>query len=47
LDTQQNLRDAGYKTGSEQFQEFEIFDRFAAEVDKNHAALLQLGNLIK
>lgn len=47
LDTQQNLRDAGYKTGNEQFQEFEFFDRFAAEVDKNHAALLQSGHLIK
>nr|WP_220184488.1 hypothetical protein [Cylindrospermopsis raciborskii] len=47
MDTQQNLRDAGYKTGNEQFQEFEFFDRFAAEVDKNHAALLQSGHLIK
>jgi hypothetical protein len=47
LDTQQNLRDAGYKTGNEQFQEFEFFDRFAADVDKKHAALLQSGNLIK
>lgn len=41
LDTRQNLRDAGYKTGSEQFQEFEFFDRFAAEVNKNHEALLK------
>ena len=47
LDTQQNLRDAGYKTGNEQFEEFEFFDRFAADVDKKHAALLQSGNLIK
>lgn len=47
LDTQQNLRDAGYKTGNEPFQEFEFFDRFAADVDKKHAALLQSGNLIK
>lgn len=47
LDTQQNLRDAGYKTGSEQFQEFELFDRFAADIDKKHAALLQSGHLIK
>ena len=39
LDTRQNLRDAGYKTGAEQFQEFEFFDRFAAEVEKNHDAL--------
>lgn len=41
LDTRQNLRDAGYKTGCEQFQEFEFFDRFAAEVDKNHETLLK------
>ncbi len=46
LDTRQNLRDAGYQTGSEQFQEFEFFDRFAAEVDKNHAMLLQSINLV-
>ena len=47
LDTRQNLRDAGYKTGSEEFQEFEFFDRFAAEVDKNHEALLKSIHLIK
>ncbi|WP_227873354.1 sulfotransferase [Aphanothece sacrum] len=47
LDTQQNLRDAGYKTSSQEFQEFEFFDRFAAEVDKNHEALLKSINLIK
>jgi hypothetical protein len=41
LDTRQNLRDAGYKTGSEEFQEFEFFDRFAAEVDKHHEELLK------
>jgi hypothetical protein len=47
LDTQQNLRDAGYKTGSEQFQEFEFFDQFATEVDKDHAAQLSSMNLIQ
>ncbi|MFB2983261.1 sulfotransferase [Microseira sp. BLCC-F43] len=47
LDNRQNLRDAGYKTGYEQFQEFEFFDRFAAEVDKNHEAILKSMNLIK
>ncbi len=46
LDRRQNLRDAGYETDSEQFQEFEFFDRFAAEVDKNHEALLKSINLI-
>lgn len=44
IDTQQNLRDAGYETGSEQFQEFEFFDRFATEIDKNHDALLKSMN---
>ncbi|NEO15831.1 MAG: sulfotransferase [Moorea sp. SIO3F7] len=47
LDTQQNLRDAGYKTGAEQFQEFEFFDQFAAKVDKHHQALLNSMDLIK
>lgn len=44
IDTQQNLRDAGYETGAEQFQEFEFFDRFATEIDKNHDALLKSMN---
>lgn len=47
LDTTQNLRDAGYKTGSDEFHEFEFFDRFAAEVDKAHSALLRSSNPIK
>lgn len=47
LDTQQNLRDAGYKTGAEQFQEFEFFDRFAAEADQQHQAKLSSMDLIK
>lgn len=47
LDTKQNLRDAGYKTGSEQFPEFEFFDRFAMEIDKQHQAQLNSLDLIK
>ncbi|MEL7037826.1 MAG: sulfotransferase [Cyanobacteria bacterium J06592_8] len=47
LDTQQNLRDAGYKTGSEQFQEFEFFDQFATKVDKDHAEKLSAMNLVQ
>lgn len=40
LDTKQNLRDAGYKTVSYQFEEFALFDQFATKVDQNHKALL-------
>ena len=40
LDTRQNLRDAGYETASDEFHEFEFFDRFVATVDQSHAALL-------
>lgn len=47
LDTRQNFRDAGYETGSEDFKEFEFFDKFAAEVDKSHEALLKLSNSIE
>lgn len=47
LDTRQNLRDAGYEAGSEEFNEFDFFDCFAAEVDKAHAALLGSINPVK
>jgi hypothetical protein len=47
LDTRQNLRDAGYQTGDGKFHEFQFFDRFAAEVDKTHADLLESRNLVK
>jgi hypothetical protein len=47
LDTRQNLRDAGYQTGDDKFHEFQFFDRFAAEVDKAHADLLESRNLVK
>ncbi|MFB2738238.1 sulfotransferase [Umezakia ovalisporum] len=44
LDTKQNLRDAGYETGSQEFPEFDFFDHFAAEVDKNHETLIRSMN---
>ncbi len=40
LDTKQNLRDAAYETGSDKFEEFAFFDKFATEIDQNHQTLL-------
>lgn len=46
LDTKQNLRDSAYKTGSDKFEEFAFFDKFATKIARNHKTLLEKSKRI-